>query len=453
MKSPSNSPFPLLLCLVLCGASLVTRAQERRWNFQQCIDTALVHNISVNQSRLTNEANKVSLEQTKASRIPSLSASLSEALNFGKNVDPTTNQFVTQAYHATNAGISSSLNLFNGLQTSNTIRQNRLNVQAGAYDIEKVKNDVILNITTGYLQVLFAYEALSNARNQAGATEAQVNRTRLMVEAGKVPETNLLEIRAQFATDNLAVINAENQLDMAKVTLMQLMEIPIQDSFEIEVPLFAGEVADPLLTNEEIYKKSLEVQPQITGASLRTNAALTALKVSEGARWPRLNLSAGMNTNYASSRRQGTAVNPEGYPFFDQMWDNIGQSFGLGLSIPIYSNRQIKSNIDRAKINAMNAQLNEQNTRNALRKTIEQTYVDLRAARKRYEASLEQLAALEASYRNAEKKYEVGVMNATDFLVQKNGYTQSQSNLLQAKYEYIFRSKILGFYQGEAIRF
>ncbi|MEI7980098.1 MAG: TolC family protein [Bacteroidota bacterium] len=428
-------------------------AQKSLWTFQQCLDTALQRNITVNQSRLTNELNKVSLEQSRANRIPSLSANANEGLSLGKNVDPTTNSFVTQAYHSTNVGVSSSLNLFNGLQNANTIRQNRLNVQAGQFDIEKVRNDVTLNITTGYLQVLFAYEILATAKNQDTATMAQVDRTEKLVNAGKSPESDLLQIRSQQATDNLAVVNAQIQLDLAKVTLMQLMEIPITDNFDIEIPGMVEPVTLQIQSNEAIYKKSLEVLPQISSAALKTNAALMAMKVSEGARWPRLTLSGNLNSNYASSRKQGTIVNPEGYPFFTQIWDNIGQSFNLGLSIPIYSNRQIKSNIDRAKINAMSAQLNEQNTKNVLRKSVEQTYTDMKAAAKKYDATKEQLAAVKAAYTNAEKKYTVGVMNATDFLIQKNSYTQSQSNLIQAKYDYIFKSKILDFYQGKAIKF
>jgi outer membrane protein len=428
-------------------------AQSKPWTFSQCLDTALQRNISVNQSRMASELDKVTLEQVKANRIPSLSANANEALNVGKNVDPTTNSFVTQAYHSTNFGISSSYNLFNGMQNANTIRQNRLNVEAGRYDIEKAKNDVTLNITTGYLQVLFAREILSAAKSQEAATVSQVERTEKMVSAGKSPESDLLQIKSQLATDNLSVITAQNQLDLAKVTLMQLMEIPIVDNFEVEVPLMQDSLIGTLPSNEQIYQKSLTVLPQISSASLNTKAMLMALKVSEGARWPRLNLGANLNTNYASSRKQGTSVNPEGYPFFQQVWDNIGQSFSMGLSIPIYSNRQIKSNIDRAKINLITTQLSEQNVKNVLRKSVEQTYTDMRASVKKYEATKDQVAAVESVYKNAEKKFTVGVMSATDFLIQKNNFTQALSNLIQAKYDYIFKQKILDFYQGKAITF
>jgi outer membrane protein len=427
-------------------------AQTKPWTFQQCLDTALQRNISLNQSRMSNELNKVNLEQVKANRIPSVSASAGEALNVGKNVDPTTNTFVTEGYHSTNFGVSSSFNLFNGLQNSNTIRQNTLNVRAGQFDIEKVKNDVTLNITTGYLQVLFTREILAAAKSQEEATIAQVDRTEKMVNAGKSPESDLMQIKSQHATDNLAVITAQNQLDLAKVTLMQLMDIPITDNFEVVVPVMDESAPGLLLTNEEIYQKSLTVQPQITSASLRTSASMMALKVSQGAHWPRLSLGANMNTNFASSRTKGS-VNPEGYPFFEQIWDNVGQSFSMGLSIPIYSQRQIKSNIDRAKINLITTQLNEQNVKNVLRKSVEQTFTDLRASVKKYDATKQQVAAVESVYKNAEKKFTVGVMSATDFLIQKNNYTQSQSNLIQAKFDLIFKRKILDFYQGKAIQF
>jgi outer membrane protein len=180
---------------------------------------------------------------------------------------------------------------------------------------------------------------------------------------------------------------------------------------------------------------------------------MMALKVSQGAHWPRVSLGANMNTNYASSRTKGGAVNPEGYPFYEQIWDNIGQSFSMGIAIPIYSNRQIKSNIDRAKINLITTRLNEQNVKNVLRKSVEQTYTDMRASVKKYEATKQQVASVESVYKNAEKKFTVGVMSATDFLIQKNNYTQSQSNLIQAKYDFIFKRKILDFYQGKAIQF
>ena len=443
--------FLIILPVIACHG--ISMAQSNPWTFQQCIDTALQRNINIIQVQLVNETNKINLEQVKANRIPSFNASASEGVSLGTTINPTTNQYVTQAYHSTRFGINGSWNLFNGLQNANTIRQNLLNVKSGQLDIEKAKNDVVLSITSGYLQVMFAREVLATAKSQASATVAQVDRTRKMFDAGKSPESDLLQIQSQLATDRLAVITAENQINMAKVTLMQLMYIPISDDFDIVVPEMTEPAVTLVLSNEEVYKKALQVRPEIASAAIQSNSAQMEIKISNGARWPSLNLNANMGTNFASSRTKGSSVNPEDYPFFEQIWDNIGQSFTLGLSIPIYSNRSVKSRIDRAEISAKNAMLNEQLTQKQLRTVIEQTYVDLKGAAKKYEATKEQLTAVNSVYTSSEKKYNVGVMTATDFLIQKNNLTQAMSNLIQAKYDYIFKSKILDFYQGKDIRF
>ena len=448
-----NSKKGLLIFLTLLIWGGFAAGQTRPWTFRQCIDTALKRNITVNQVQLVNETNKINLEQVKANKIPSFNASASEGLSVGTTINPTTNQYVTQAYHSTRFGINGNWTIFAGLQNANTIRQNMLNVQSGQLDVDKAKNDVILSITTGYLQVLFCKEILETAKNQASVTAAQVDRTGKMYNAGKSPESDLLQIKSQLATDNLAVITAENQLDMAKVTLMQLMYIPISPDFDVEVPAMTEPGGLIAQTNDEIYKNALQVRPEIASAAIQTSSAKLGIRISDGARWPSLNLGANTSTNYASSRTKGTAVNPENYPFYQQIWDNLGQSFTLGLSIPIYSNRSIKSRIDRAKITAMNAQLNEQQVQTQLRKSIEQIFVDLKGASKKYDATMEQLAAVSSVYTNSEKKFNVGVMSATDFLIQKNNYTQALSNLIQAKYDYIFKEKILDFYQGKAIQF
>jgi outer membrane protein len=442
-----------LLIFAACLFFTYARAQNRVWTFQQCLDTALQRNISLNQSRLSIDLSSITLEQSKANRFPNLSASARDGISFGRSVNPTTNQYVERTTNSSSFGVNTGVDLFNGFQISRTILQNKMNLDAVKTDMENVRNQVTLNITTAYLQLLFQYEILKSAKNQAEATVIQVDRTQKMVNAGKVPESNLYTIRSQQATDNLAVVNAQGQLDLAKVTLEQLMEIPVIDSFEVKIP----DLVEPLLllnqTNQEIYAKALTVQPQIAGASIRTNSALMGIKISEGARYPSVSLNGGVNSNYSVTSRTGTGSSINDSPFFPQLWNNLGESIGLNLSIPIYSNRQIKSNIERAKINALSAQLDEQNTRLQLRKTIEQSYTDLRNSIKKYEATKEQISAAELSYRNMERKYNVGMSTAIDYLIEKNNYFQAQSNSIQAKYDYIFKSKILDFYQGKPIQF
>ena len=427
-------------------------AQKSPWTFQQCLDTALRRNISVNQSMLSNELNKISLEQSKANRIPSISANVGESFNFGKNVDATTNAFVIGSFHSGNYSLSLSYNLFNGLQNNNTIRQYRLNTEAGKFDIENAKNAVILSVTTGYLQILQQYEILKVAQNQLSADSVQVDRTQKMLNVGRAAESDLLQIQSQLATDYLSFVNAQNQLDIARVTLMQLMQIPVIVQFDVEVPLLIEPGLDLLQSKDVIYRKALAVMPQIQSASIKSSSSQMAIKIAMGARWPRLTFSAGMSSNYASSGRNPN-VNVDGYPWYSQVWDNVGQSLNLGLSIPIYSNRSIQSNIERATINSKTAALNELNTQQTLRMNIEQSYTSLKSSARSYEAGKIQLSSTEITFKNAEKKYNVGVMSVTDYLIQKNNYVNSASNLIQAKYGFIFQSKILDFYQGKAITF
>jgi outer membrane protein len=442
-----------LLIFAACLLITFVRAQNRVWTFQQCLDTAIQRNISLNQSRLNTDLSRITLEQSKANRFPNLNASARDGISFGRSVNPTTNQYVERTTNSSSFGVNTGVDLFNGFQITRTILQNKMNLDAVKTDVENVRNQVTLNITTAYLQLLFQYEILKSAKNQTEATTIQVDRTQKMVNAGKVPESNLFTIRSQQATDNLAVVNAQGQLDLAKVTLEQLMEISVTDSFEVKIP----DLVEPSLllnqTNQEIYNKALTVQPQIAGASIRTNSALLGIKISEGARYPSLSLSGGVNSNYSVTSRTGSNSSVKDSPFFPQLWTNLGESIGLNLSIPIYSNRQLKSNIERAKINALSVQLDEQNTRLQLRKTIEQSYTDLRNSIKKYEAVKEQISAAELSYQNMERKYNVGMSTAIDYLIEKNNYFQAQSNGIQAKYDYIFKSKILNFYQGKPIQF
>ncbi|MCX6247344.1 MAG: TolC family protein [Bacteroidetes bacterium] len=441
-----------ILIFIACLPFLPAGAQNHLWTFQQCLDTAIHRNISLNQSRLNTDLSQIALKQSMASRYPNLSASARDGLGFGRSLDPTSNLYVNRTTNSTSLGLSAAMDLFNGFQLTNTILQNKMNLDAVKTDVENVKNQVTLNITTAYLQLLFQYEILKTAKSQADATAIQVDRTEKLVNVGKVPESNLYTIRSQQATDNLAVVNAQGQLDLAKVTLEQLMEIPVIDSFEVVIPGFVSPSLILGQTNEDIYNKALTTQPQIEGASIRTKSADMGVKISQGARYPSVSLSGSANSSYSVYKySSGSAYKaPE---FFPEMWNNLGESVGLNISIPIYSNRQLKSNIERAKISALSARLDEQNIRLQLRKTIEQSYTDLRNSIKKYEAVQEQIRAADLSYKNMEKKYNVGMMTATDYLIEKNNFFQAESNGIQAKYDYIFKSKILDFYQGKPIQF
>jgi outer membrane protein len=419
--------------------------QDKKWSLNDCIDRALHENITIKQGELSNNIGEVTLEQSKANLIPSLSASGSQGFNFGRTLDPHTNVYIAANSITNNFSVSSGYNLFTGFQTINTIRKNKLDLQAGTLDLEKSKKDITLNVTLAYLQVLFAFEQIENAKVQVESTQAQVDKTQILVNAGTLPVGNLYTVQSQLATDKYNLTNAENQLSISKVNLMQLMELPMDPSFDVIRPELANMVVDSIYSNntDSIYVKALKIQPDIASAELKVASAETNLKISKSSIVPRLSLSTGLSTAYS---------NKGSNPFNEQLKDNMSESVRLNLSIPIFSQMQNSATIKKSKINIHSTELNAQNTRNQLRKNIEQAYNDMVAALHNYEAVRDQLVSTETSYNDSKRKYDLGMITATDFLIAKNNYSTAISNLTHAKYNYLFTSKILDFYIGKPIK-
>jgi outer membrane protein len=459
-------------------------SQDNIWTLEKCIHHALEKNISINQKILNNELSEITLDQSKADLLPNLSASGSQSWNFGRSVDPYTNDYVSTNVGSNNFSLSSQVTLFDGLQNVNTIKKNQLDVQSGNLDLEKTKNDITLSVTQAYLQVLFAYEQVENSILRLESTAAQVERTQKLVNAGSSPEGDLFKINSQLASDQYSFVNAENQLSISKVNLMQIMELPVEEKFDIVIPDFDVTTIGITTpgTSDEIFSKALEVQPEIESSELKVASAEQSLKIAKGGLYPRLSLSGSLGTGYSNARtlrqfgdpvtdiqeigylqsdptelvvseRTYSPSSEIDYAFGDQIRDNLSESVRLSLSIPIFNRFQVKNNISRSRINVETAELNKQNTENQLRKTIEQAYNDLISSAKNYDAAVEQLKSLERSYNDTERKYELGMVNATDYLIEKNNYENSKFSLSRAKYEYIFTYKILEFYQGIPITF
>lgn len=455
--------------------------QEKLWNLEECVNYALERNISINQKKLSNQITGIDLKQDKAKQIPSLNASGSQSFNFGRSIDPSTNIYTSNNFASNNFALNTSWNIFNGFQNRNTIEKTKIDIQAGNLDLKETENNVTISITQAYLQILYSYEQLVNAKNKLSSTQAQIKRTESLLRVGEVPEGTLFQIKAQEASDQYNLVNAENQLEMAKISLMQYMELPVEQDFEVIKP----EYNDSLLAftilqdSDEIVENARSVLPEIESAKLKISSAEQSLKIAKGANLPRLSLSAGLSTGYSNNRnlysretsiveqeigylqsdpteivlaqKPVTTINDLNYPFGQQFTDNFSQSVRLSLTIPIYGNRQVKSNIERSKINIQTAQLNQQNTNNQLRKKIEQAYNDMIASAKNHEAAKEQVRNLERSYGDTKRKFELGMINATDFIIEQNQYFDSESNLNRAKYQFIFTEKILDFYQGKPI--
>ncbi len=451
---------------------------QQAWTLEDCIKYAMENNIQIKQSVLNTEYNENLVKQSKLGQIPNLNASSNYTYSWGRALDQTTYQFTEdQQINSLSMGLSSSVNLFNGLRVRNTILKNELNLMASYEDVEKIKNDISLNIAAAYLSILFNKELLTVTKSQLEITGQQVERTKKMVDAGKLARGSFLEIQAQYASEELNLVNAENQLSLSLLHLQQILDLPIDTAFDVSIPDLPTPDDSSLAINvNEVYRIAEQEMPEIKSAQLATKSAEKGLRIAESNRYPQLNLSANYNTGFSDIRQKVTEISTSPsvaigttqsgeivnsypqqiplygkYPFFEQIRDNISAGVGLGLSIPIFNGWQVNSSIANARLELNNARLELQSQKLNLYSTINQSYADAAAALKKFTASEKALISMEESFKYTEKKFEVGLVNTVDYNTSKNQLTATQSDLLQAKYDFIFKIKIVNFYKGEPI--
>ncbi len=446
------------------------------WSLEDCVMHALENNLRIQQQKLGVDIARENLRQSRANQFPTLNSGASHSYNYGRTLDPLTNEFATERVQTNNFNLSSGLTLFSGFQIRNSIARDRDDLQASIYDVEAIENDIALAVASAYLQILFAYELAEVAANQLDITRQQVDRTSKLVEAGTLARGSLLTIQAQEATEELQLVNRENQLRLAYLDLMQLLDLRDDTEFRIKVPDITITPAEILEQSPmQIYMSAVQIQPNILSADLIVSTAEKTYKIARGAHSPRLSLSGSMGTGYSEARLQiaeviegdpqmigqtasGEAVfaptfnfETEIIPFRDQIEENVNRSVGLFLQIPIFNNFQARTNISRTKIGLENARLQRQLIRDQLYKTIEQAHQDANAALKRYMATEKNVEALEESFRYTEERFNVGMANIIEYNDAKNRLATAQSELLQSKYEYVFRKQILNFYIGNPI--
>ena len=459
--------------------------QDTLWTFQNCINYAIEHNVPYKQQELSHEITSYNLKKAEASRWPDLNFNGSQNFQYGRTVDPFTYQFTTANNRSGNYQLSSSLLIFNGLQNHNNIRSQRIGYKAEEFDIEKYKNDLMVNVLNAFLQVLLNEDLVHVGQLQVESSQALVDRTEKLVQAGSLAQSNLLQVEAQLATDRYTLINDQNQLLLAKVSLMQLMELPVTDSFNVARPNVERTLLEtaslPLLGSNEVYDSALYALPDIKAARFYVESSKYALKSAYGGYYPSLTVSGSVGSGYSSAQKLFSTTfdtvtqqigylagnpsqtvlaeipvqhsTPENYPFKKQLKNNLSERVNINLSIPIYNNNQSRTNVSIAKVNLLNQKYNLDNAKNTLRKEVEQSVTDLKAARLNYEAAMEQQKTNERAYKDAEKKYELGLIQAYDLLVAKNNYIQAQANLQRAIYQFIFSAKVIDYYIGKPIQF
>ena len=425
---------------------------QQQWTLQQCIDRALQENLQIRQSELSLKLEEANRTQSFAELFPSLNASASHNYFFGRSVDPVTNLFTTEQVQSNNFSLSSSLTIFRGLQIQNSLKQSKYSHAAASYDLAAIKNDIALAVAAAYLQVLFANELITVSEQQLDGTREQLIRTRNFVQAGTLPQGSILDVEAQLASEEVQLVNAQNNYDISLLNLAQLMEMESVEGFSIVAPQIEVPASPESLGNpKSIYSSAESILPQIQAVDMRILSSEKAMDVAKGGRYPRLTLGAGINTSYSSAYRNIVDFQLLEVPFSDQLEQNFSQSVGFNLSIPIFNNLIISTGVTRAKIALESAQTNAKMARNNLLKNIQQAFADAIAANKRLEASEKSVSALEQSLNNTQQRFDVGMAITYDYTVAKNNLARARSEFLQAKYDYIFKIKILDFYQGKPL--
>jgi len=478
----------VILLIVFLSAALFSRAQEKKvWTLTECIDYALQNSLTVKRSLLTVETSEVNRNQAKLQMLPTLNGGSSFGYNWGRNIDPTTNLFITQRINSFNLNASTSLLLFNGFRLYNSYKQSSLDNDAASEDFTKAKNDVILNVITLYTSVIFNKELLQNAESQLLTTTQQLDQTRKLSNAGSVPIGNVLDLEAQQATNELNQIQRENTLDISILQLKQALQLPASTEMDIEVPqIDVGTELVMTETAEQIYDAAYEYLPQVKSARIRLQSSLLNVKSSRGSLYPRLSINGNLFSNYSSAADRarfiadggspiiqavpigyvqgsnvtvfrdtsvpsGTTV--EGYGINNQIGDNIARSASLSLQIPIFNGYQTRAVVQRSMISNQSATIDLKDAENQLRQLVETAYNDANAASKTYQSALKQVKARREAFRMSNQRFDLGAVNFVEYQTAENALFQAESDLVRAKYDFIFKKKVLDFYQGKPIEY
>jgi outer membrane protein len=475
-----NTRLALLIFLTV-SFSYQLFAQQKVWSLEDCINHALENNINIRQSQLNTSFAKNNLLQSKMDLYaPLINGSVSHNFNFSNSVDPLTFQFVTQNTQSTVFAISGSYSVFEGMSRVNNLHANKNELMAVGMEVEEIKNNTRILITNLYLQVLVAQEVLQISKERQKLTLNQLENTRKLVASGTMVRGELLESEAQLANDELAIVNAENNLERVLNQLKNLLQIDPFEPFEIQKIDLNDEVQLAGVDAKGVVSGAMNNLPNLKGAEFRLMAAEKRLKSSKGSLSPSLSVSGRMGTNYFSLAQEQKGVNNFGRipigtvgqtgplvfsanefttPIFDkltfgqQFERNINEAISLNLNVPIFGKWQRMIAIDNAKINILNAQYTIESKKIQLQEEAFNAYTDMRASQKRYEAAGKSVAASSESFKYAEERFKVGLVTALEFETTKNRLIAAQADFIQAKYEFAFRKMIVNFYESGNLNF
>jgi len=428
---------------------------QAEWTLQSCIEYAAKNNLQAQQQQLLVNQAAINTRGARANYLPQVSADASGNQSYGFVIDPATNSIRT-GENSTNTSFqfsaSGSVPLFQGLANKYNLKQRQSEYSAARYTYAKSLNDLSLSVALAFVQVLFAEEQLDIAKSRLLSVKAQLARTETLVKAGSLAQTESLTLSSQVATEELNTVNAENSLATAKLNLQQQMNLPPTQNFEVMAPPMT-EVKEVVLPKlEVIFNGAKSTLPDFKIADENVAAAMWSARVARARRYPSLSAFGGLNTRGSSSALEGVPLfGIKGTPYGQQLQNNFGQNLGLSLSIPILNNWSLTNNIALADLNIVNQRLQSAITAQTVEKNVQSAYLDVLSAQKKFAAVGAQTNSAQTSYDFAQKRYEAGLLNSVDLLNLQYQFTNAQADLLQAKYDMLFKFKVLDFYQGKPL--
>jgi outer membrane protein len=452
----------------------ISHAQEV-WTLQRCIEHAYSNNLDIRQAELAVEQATVNWNQQRASMLPTLNANTGYSFNVGRSIDPFTNAFVNQTIASNNFGLSSGVTLFNAFRIQNSIRQAKSDLSASEAQTQVAKNNIALAIATAYLQILQSEEQLKAANEQVAATKANLDRSKKLEESGSVNALTRLNLAAQLSNDQLAVVNAQNQIRLGYTNLLNLLQMDPETDIRI-ASVEVGEIATSAEERiSEIYNAAIQSLPEVEQARFQQQSADYQLKSAKALRYPTLSAFGNINTVWTESAKDFSITDyntrPIGFvessndvvltldpvyttsvvPYRQQINNNLGRSFGVGLSIPIFNQLQAHSAVKNAVIGQKMAQIGMDQTLNQIKNDIATAYSNLVAAESRYRAAVQSEDAQRKNFQFSEKRYEAGLLDVTQLTLAKSNWANATATLVQARYEWLFRKLIIQFYKGEEL--
>ncbi|MFM2226492.1 MAG: hypothetical protein RJA07_2694 [Bacteroidota bacterium] len=429
------------------------------WNLQQCVKYAIENNLQLKQNVVNQKIARVNYNQAQLAYLPSLTGDATQYFSFGRSLNVTSNSYENSTSVSSNTfSLNSSIPLFAGLTKMNQLKQTELDWQASGYDAEKMKNDIALNVAAYYLSSLNAWEQLKIMNHQIEISELQKAQTQKLIKAGAMAEISIKDVEATVANDELNIVSAQNNYDVAILNLKRLMNIDVSQSVNIDTTnkniTFQPE-AD--IDFNRTYSIAFTQQPSIKSQQLKFKSAQQSIQYYKGTLLPTLSLFGSLRTSYSSAAKNIIGLDANGnfitekIKFENQIDKNYGKSIGFDLSIPINNGFQARSALRRSQLQAINAKFNLQIAEKQLQQDIAQALLNVKAAAAKQEAAKAVALAQQSAFDANTKKYNAGVINFFDFNTSKNNLTKALSDETNAKYDYLFKVKILDFYQGKSL--